>query len=58
MSNYTSDSDNIYFLNDKNIANGVDDECPAGFNAVPSQDAFVGKYKELSARDKELNDYI
>lgn len=55
---YTTSSENIYFLNDKNIAPGVDNACPAGFNAVPSQSAFVEKYEELTGYDDRLCSYI
>lgn len=55
---YTTGSENIYFLNDKNIAPGVENACAAGFNAVPSQSAFVEKYGELTGYDSRVCAYI
>lgn len=48
-------TDDIYFLNDRNIAVGTEESCAAGFNAVPSQSAFVAKYGELIQADAETN---
>jgi len=55
---YTTSSENIYFLNDKNIASGVENACKAGFNAVPSQSAFVEKYGELTGYDDRLCAFV
>lgn len=48
--NVTND---IYFLNDRNIATTLSDEIAK--NAIPSNELFKEKYNELTATDNEIN---
>lgn len=48
MSNYTTDSANIYFLNDKNIVSNYTD-VPVGINPIPSFDLAVSGHNELTS---------
>ncbi len=53
---YTFDSDDIYFLNDKNIVSAINEN--ACINGIPSQVLFKQIYNELSSADKALSDII
>ena len=53
---YTFDSDDIYFLNDKNIVSAINEN--ARINGIPSQVLFKQIYNELSSADKALSDII
>ena len=56
MTKYEFDSKETVFLNHKNIAQSVDSDIP--YNAIPSQELFVGKYNELSTKDNQLSNEI
>ena len=53
MSTYTKDSENIYFLNDKNIASSLIDDSVLS-NAIPSHELFKDTYDGLSTYDNNL----
>lgn len=55
MSTYTKESQNIYFLNDKNIVQDVSDTDIS--NAIPSHSIFKEKYEELTSYDDRLCSY-
>ena len=48
-----NDTNNIYFLNDRNIATSLNDEIAK--NAIPSNELFKEKYNELTTTDNEIN---
>lgn len=48
MSNYTTDSADIYFLNDKNIVSSYS-AVPTGINPIPSFDLAVSGHNELTS---------
>ena len=47
MSNYTKDSPDIYFLNDKSIVSSYD-AVPTSINPIPSFDLAVSGHNELT----------
>ena len=53
MSTYTKDSENIYFLNDKNITSSLIDDSVLS-NAIPSHELFKDTYDGLSTYDNNL----
>lgn len=48
-----NDTNNIYFLNDRNIATSLNDEIAK--NAIPSNELFKEKYNELTTTDNEIS---
>ena len=48
-----NDTNNIYFLNDRNIATTLNDEIAK--NAIPSNELFKEKYNELTTTDNEIS---
>ena len=48
-----NDINNIYFLNDRNIATTLSDEIAK--NAIPSHELFKEKYNELTVTDNEIS---
>lgn len=54
MSIYTKTSENIYFLNDKNIASSMDDTSVLS-NAIPSFDIVSAAYDEFEELCGDVN---
>lgn len=55
---YTRDSNDIFFLNDKNVVSSWNDNGSKGINPIPSKAFFKEVYNELSDEDKGLQEQI
>jgi len=51
---YTNNSEEIVFLNDKNIVHELSDDSKTGKNAIPGHDLLVSCYNDLSTHSEKL----